>query len=75
MYIKDYYSLNWLSAKEAYYVIGSDVYGPMGHELIPFETREAAESFSKDHKGKEILTFDKITPGLIESLRLGQRMP
>jgi nitrous oxide reductase accessory protein NosL len=74
MYIKDYYSLNWLSAKEAYYVIGSDVYGPMGHELIPFETREAAESFSKDHKGKEILTFDKITPGLIESLRLGQRM-
>jgi nitrous oxide reductase accessory protein NosL len=74
IFVKDYYSLNWLSAKEAFYVVGSDVYGPMGHELIPFATREAAESFSKDHHGKEILTFGAITPELIESLRLGQRM-
>ena len=74
LFVKDYYSLNWLSAKDAFYVVGSDVYGPMGHELIPFATREAAESFSKDHHGKDILTFDEITPELIESLRLGQRM-
>ena len=74
IYVKDYYSLNWFSAKDAFYVVGSDVYGPMGHELIPFEIRDAAESFSKDHHGKEILTFDKITPELIESLRVGQRM-
>ena len=39
-----------------------------------FESKEAAESFSKDHHGKEIITFDEITPGLIDSLRLGQRM-
>ncbi len=74
IYVKDYYSLDWLSAKEAFYVVGSDVYGPMGHELIPFAAREAAESFSKDHHGKEILIFDNITPELIESLRAGQRM-
>ena len=72
--VKDYYSLQWLSAKEALYVIGSDVYGPMGHELIPFSTREGAENFMKDHHGKEILTFDKITPELIKSMRVGQRM-
>ena len=74
IFVKDYYSLNWLSARESFYVIGSDIYGPMGHELIPFKTREAAESFSRDHHGKEIITFDEITPGLIESLRVGQRM-
>jgi len=74
LFVKDYYSLNWLSAKEAFYVVGSDVFGPMGHELIPFETRAAAESFSKDHHGKKILTFEEITPELIESLRAGQRM-
>ena len=74
IFVKDYYSLNWLSAQDAFYVVGSDVYGPMGHELIPFEIRDAAESFFKDHHGKEILTFDKITPELIESLRVGQRM-
>ncbi len=74
IYVKDYYSLSWLSAQDAFYVVGSDVYGPMGHELIPFETKEAAESFFKDHHGKEILTFDEITSELIDSLRLAQKM-
>ena len=74
IFVRDYYSLTWLSAQEAFYVVGSDVFGPMGHELIPFGTRGAAESFSKDHHGKNILAFDEITPELIESLRLGQRM-
>ena len=74
MLVKDYYSLQWLSAEETFFVIGSDVYGPMGHELIPFSTREAAENFMKDHHGKEILTFDRITPELIDSMRVGQKM-
>ena len=74
IFVKDYYSLNWFLAKDAFYVVGSDVYGPMGHELIPFESKEAAKSFSKDHHGKKILTFDEITPELIDSLRMGQRM-
>ena len=72
--VKDYYTLKWLSAKEAYYVVGSDQYGPMGHELVPFASREGAAAFSKDHHGKDILTFEEITPELIESLRLGQKM-
>jgi len=72
--VKDYYTLNWLPAREAFYVVGSDVYGPMGHELIPFAVREAAESFNADHHGREILTFEAITPELIESLRHGQKM-
>jgi copper chaperone NosL len=74
IYVKDYYSLNWFSAKDAFYVVGSDVYGPMGHELIPFESKGAAESFLKDHHGREILTFSEITPELIDSMRMGQRM-
>lgn len=74
IFVKDYYSLNWLSAKDAFYVVGSDIYGPMGHELIPFEIKEAAEAFLKDHHGKEVFTFDSITPELIESMRVGQRM-
>lgn len=74
IYVKDYYSLYWLAAKDAFYVIGSDVYGPMGHELIPFGSKEAAESFLKDHKGNKILTFNEITPEIIESLRVGQKM-
>ena len=74
IFVKDYYSLKSFSAINAYYVIGSDVYGPMGHELVPFESKSAAESFLKDHHGKKILTFNEITPELIDSLRQGQKM-
>ena len=74
IFVKDYYSLKWLPAKEAFYVIGSDVYGPMGNEFIPFETKKAAESFMKDHHGQMILAFDEISPGLVQSMRAGQRM-
>ena len=72
--VKDYYSLKWIDGRKAYYVIGSDVYGPMGQEFIPFATREAAESFLADHKGKKIIGFEEITPKLVESMRAGHRM-
>ena len=34
--VTDYYSQKAIDAKVSYFVIGSDVYGPMGNELIPF---------------------------------------
>jgi len=74
IWVKDYYSLSLINGREAFYVYGSDVFGPMGHELIPFSSREAAESFMADHKGKVIYKFPEITPELIESMRHGQRM-
>jgi len=58
--VTEYYGLGLVDAKNAYYVIGSDVLGPMGHELIPLETREDAEEFLADHKGKAILKFQDI---------------
>jgi nitrous oxide reductase accessory protein NosL len=74
MLVQDYYSLTPFDAKKAFYVVGSDVYGPMGHEYIPFSSPEAAEAFKKDHHGKEILTLDKVTSEHVESMRSGTRM-
>src|SRR5512133_551133 len=34
--VKDYYSVQPVNGRSAYYVAGSDVLGPMGRELIPF---------------------------------------
>jgi nitrous oxide reductase accessory protein NosL len=31
-------------------VIGSDVLGPMGHELVPHDSSEEAREFMADHK-------------------------
>lgn len=72
--VKDYYTQAWLDGKSAFYVRGSDVLGPMGHELIPFATKPAAENFVKDHKGKELLSFELITASMIDMLRKGHKM-
>jgi len=68
MYVTEYYDLKLINARDAFYVIGSDVYGPMGNELIPFANEPDAREFMKDHKGKKILKFDSITPRAIKSL-------
>ncbi len=61
VFVTDYYSLQQLVASEAWYVLGSNVYGPMGHELIPFETKEKAIDFAKEHSGEEVISFKEIT--------------
>ena len=66
--VKDYYSEADIDARKASYVIWSDVYGPMGHEPIPFEKEPDAKKFLKDHKGRKILRFGDISLRLIKSL-------
>lgn len=74
IWVKDYYGLKWVNGREVFYVVGSDVNGPMGTELIPFASREAAENFKKDHHGRHLLGFAEISAALIDSLRAGTRM-
>ncbi len=50
------------------YVTGSDIYGPMGRELIPFENGSDAREFMKDHKGKSILQFRQITYETVKAI-------
>ena len=66
--VKEYYSVTMIDARSAFYVAGSDVYGPMGSELIPFSTEKDASSFKLDHKGKRILRFNEITPHIMKTL-------
>lgn len=66
--VTDYYSQAAIDARAAVYVIGSNVYGPMGNELIPLADADEAESFRSDHAGDRVLGFDEITPGLVAGL-------
>lgn len=68
IYVTEYYDMKPIRAQDAFFVMGSDVYGPMGRELIPFASRADAEQFKKDHKGNRILKFEEITPGVIKKL-------
>jgi nitrous oxide reductase accessory protein NosL len=66
--VKDYYSATSVDALKAFFVIWSDVYGPMGHEPIPFGKEADAKKFLKEHKGKKVIRFKDVNPGLITSL-------
>jgi len=65
LYVTEFYGLTKIDARKAFYVIGSDVLSPMGHELVPLETRADAQEFLKDHKGNRILTFEQVTVDVI----------
>jgi len=71
--VTDYYAVSLIDAKDAWYVIGSDVFGPMGHELIPFETQASAQEFLEDHKGTRILRFQDVTEDTIKALDAAQQ--
>lgn len=68
VFVTDYYSLELVPAREAWYVIGSDVFGPMGAELVPFASRQDADTFLVDHHGRSVVSFDQVTPDVVKSL-------
>jgi nitrous oxide reductase accessory protein NosL len=66
--VKDYYSLAVIDGRTAFYVVGSDVYGPMGKELVPFAKLTDARGFMNDHRGKRVVRLNEITPTVLKSL-------
>ena len=68
LFVSDYYKLLKLEATKAFYVKGSNVYGPMGSELIPFATQEEALGFARDHDGQKVLSFEEITEMMVKNL-------
>jgi copper chaperone NosL len=66
--VRDYYTLKFIRHDTAFYVVGSDVFGPMGHELIPFDSQKNAGTFLTDHNGLKILRFNQINPELLDKL-------
>ena len=68
MHVTAYNTLEHLRAENAYYVINSNIKGPMGADLIPFKDRASAEVFIKEHGGT-IMLFKNITREIVNSLK------
>ena len=63
IFVTEFYSAKMMRAGELFFITGSDVLGPMGHELIPVKGGQEAKTFMHDHKGKKIFKFEEITAG------------
>lgn len=70
--VTDYYRQVPVDAAKAFFVVGSDLLGPMGHELVPFSSRAAAEEFLADHKGRRVLSYGQVSRDLLEKLDAGR---
>jgi nitrous oxide reductase accessory protein NosL len=65
--VTEYYGLSPIDARDALFVVGSDVLGPMGRELVPLADAPAAGEFVKDHGGRT-LRFDEVTAAVLKEL-------
>jgi copper chaperone NosL len=72
MGVTGYYETQRIDARQAVYVIGSDVLGPMGHELVPLVDEAEAKEFLGDHKGRRTLRFGEVTMALLDGLDQGK---
>jgi copper chaperone NosL len=66
--VTDYYTVSPIDARKAWYVLGSDVFGPMGKELVPMAKEADAKEFMKDHKGQLIFKFSEVTKEVMKNL-------
>jgi copper chaperone NosL len=55
---------NWIEARTAFYVRGSDRKGSMGPTLASFAREEDAQAFARAHGGK-VLRFSEITLDMV----------
>lgn len=66
--VTEYYDMAPIDGRKAFFVVGSDVLGPMGHELIPLRSQADALAFKEDHKGRRVLAYPRVTPAIIKRL-------
>jgi len=67
-WVIEYYSQERRGARGLRYVLGSDLSGPMGPDLVPVEGEEAAERFRADHHADRVLSFDEVTAPVVDAL-------
>ena len=69
VFVTNYYDGEAITARTALFVFGSNVMGPMGPELVPHRTIDAANDFMRDHEGLGILRFDEISEVVLREMQ------
>jgi len=69
-WVKDFNSGTWINAVDAYFVVGSNMMGPMGKELVPFADQASAMKFHRE-QGGTMMQYGEITPDVLKTLGMG----
>ena len=68
IFVTGYLTGEFIDARKAVFVTGSDVLGPTGEELIAFDSDAEAREFSARHPGAGVVGFDRVDLSLISVL-------
>lgn len=66
--VQEYYERQWRSGDELRFVIGGDVVGPMGPDLVPVDPARATK-FIQDHGADRALRLDEITTDVLSGMK------
>ncbi len=72
IWVTEYYTTKPMDAREAFFVVGTSLVGPMGLDLIPVRGKTAAESLKNDYQGQLIVTLDEVTAEMLDRVRKGK---
>ena len=65
--VQDYYDRQARDGSELRFVIGGDVVGPMGPDLVPVDAARVSK-FIQDHGAERALRVDEVTSEIIASI-------
>jgi copper chaperone NosL len=65
---QDYYDRSWKKADDLRFVLGGDVVGPMGPDLVPVDPARAMK-FIQDHGADRALRHDEVTLEVLSSMK------
>ncbi|MFC1833994.1 nitrous oxide reductase accessory protein NosL [Thermodesulfobacteriota bacterium] len=63
-FVIDFTSKKMIKVEEAFLVLGSNVKGRMGYEMIPFTNKQEASKFASEHDGKWIVQLHSVVRGM-----------
>lgn len=66
--VQDYYDRRWRSGEELRFVVGGDVVGPMGPDLVPVDPSRATK-FIQDHGADRALRLDEVTSDVLAAVK------
>ncbi len=65
---QEYYERRWRNGDELRFVLGGDVVGPMGPDLVPVDPSRVTK-FIQDHGAEKALRLDEITMDVLSSIK------
>jgi copper chaperone NosL len=66
--VQDYYDRQWREGKDLRFMLGGDVVGPMGPDLVPVDPSRATK-FIQDHGADKAYAQDEVTTDVLNSIK------